>query len=180
MDPITSLIFVTVICVGLLVVLFILYKELKQVRQEKEVLNKSLVYLRCGLKVSAIRSKLAELQEEARRAQRSRIWRRISKTVLRVILLYGRISGFPIPDIDFPLPDIGDLPEDFDISEDLPEDFNIPDDYDFEQFFDGFEDVPDVSAQKLDSIPLANLERYETQLDHILQELDRTLANFDN
>ena len=185
MVPITSsifvTIFVTIICVGLLVVIFITRKELKQERQKKEDSDKSVVYLSCQIKMLAIKSKSEELRDQASRANRGGIWRRISKTVLKGILLYTRISGFPFPDIDFSFPDIsdiGDLPEDFDIPDDY--DFDIPDDYDFGQFFIGFEDVPDVNAQKLDSISLANLERYETQLDHILQELDRTLANFDN
>jgi len=186
MDPITALIFVSVICVGLLVVLFIrnkeleqahqekeaLNKELEQAHREKEALNKSVVYLRCRLKVSALRSKLEELREQARRAKRRQIWRGIAKAVFKGVLISSRIFGLPIPEIDFPFPDISDIG-------DLPEDFDIPDDYDFEPFFDGFENVPYLSAQELASIPLADLERYEAQLDEILQALDQTLANFD-
>ena len=171
MDPLTSLIFMALICVGLAVWLFMLYSKNKNLLRYGSC-------LRCGVKLERLKIKLRRVQdkylEEARRknaTKESAI--KIARIAVRTLLPVPDI----FPDIDWPLPDLDDLPiENVDINT-LDINDILPEDYNFEELIDRIISELPISNYNLKSIDLEKLEAAEAQLDALSQELDEILAN---
>ena len=152
--------------------------DLDQARQHKAVLEKRVSLLNCKLRVLEIKPNLEGLTEKIEAIKTKKKLKKFARIAIRAALII--LSG---PDV-FPETDgfadlgslfskIGDSPDDFDADKFLSENSDR-----FKRLIDGFDGVPDLSDQQLDSIPLENLKTYEAQLAQASQDLDAALKNF--
>ena len=148
---------------------------LKRTKQNEATLEKRISLLNCRLKVEEIKPSLEKLREELKKAEKSKRWWSFAETAIKAASIILSVSGgLPgvngFPGNGSPFSNIHDLPDDFDAQSFLSENAER-----FENLLAGFDGVPDLTDQELNSIPLENLETYKSQLISASQELDAAI-----